>query len=321
MDVKFYEVFSDEQEALARFLPEYVTAEYVEDAIQESGDKAPPAPLISIRTQSQIPGDWKGRLGGILTRSHGYDHLTKYRRETNADLAMGYLENYCARAVAEQAAMSAMALLRKFKKQIAQFETFHREGLTGLECKGRNVLVAGVGNIGEEIVAIARGLEMNVKGFDADQRISDLSYVSLQEGIAWADIVFCALSLNAETEGMINQNVLGSAKPGLILINIARGEITPVKDLKKLIDNGVLGGLALDVYPDEANLGCNLRNGGGLSKDEQIIADLAKQGNVLFTPHNAFNSKEALELKASFSAGAITYFLKHGSFPMPVPAT
>jgi len=261
IDVIFYEAFKEEEAAIKKFLPDNINARFTDRTIQENGDNKPPAELISTRTQSEIPNEWAKNIKAILTRSQGYDHLLKYRRETGAKIEHGYLGNYCARAVAEQAMLMAVALLRKFKKQIKNFKNFSRDNLTGLECRGRNVFVVGVGNIGSEIVDIARGLRMHVKGFDIKHKISDLFYVSLSEGIEWADIVFCALSLTKETEGMLSYEVLKKAKPGLSFINIARGEISPVGGLKKLLDEKILGGLGLDVYPQESKLAYNLRAG------------------------------------------------------------
>jgi len=321
IDVMFYEVFKEEEEAIKKFLPENISARFTGQTIQESGDGEPPAELISIRTQSQIPNHWAKSIKGILTRSHGFDHLLAFRREFKAEIAFGYLDNYCARAVAEQAILVMMALLRKLKKQIKNFNTFDREGLTGLECRGRKVLVAGVGYIGSEIVDIAKGMRMDVKGFDIDQKLSDLTYVSLEEGLMWADVLFCALPLTEDTKGMFNYQTFQNATPGLTFINISRGDISPVEDLNRLIDNKILSGASLDVYPQETTLAHNLRNDHkSKTSIEQTIIELSKREQVLFTPHNAFNTREALEQKARFCVDSLVYHSKYGSFPCPVPS-
>jgi len=207
IDVMFYEAFEEEEKAIKKILPTHIRAQFTGKTIQEQNDNVPPAQLISIRTQSLVPKDWAKRIKGILTRSQGYDHLLDLSREIVADIACGYLGSYCARAVAEQAILMMMALFRKLKKQLTHFETFTRDGLTGLECRGRRAFIAGVGNIGSEIVDITKGLRMQVKGFDIEQKIKDLSYASLTEGVKWADVVFCALPLTKETEGMLNYKV------------------------------------------------------------------------------------------------------------------
>src|SRR5437016_5494652 len=106
MDVYFYEAFEEEVAALRRYLPSHVHADFTWKTIQESGDTEPSAPLISIRTQSVIPAAWAGKVRGIISRTTGYDHLVGQR------IPCGYLPHYCTRAVAEQAIMLVMALLR-----------------------------------------------------------------------------------------------------------------------------------------------------------------------------------------------------------------
>ncbi len=237
-DVMFYEAFEEEEQEIKRILPREIRAGFTPKTIQEEGALPLPAALISIRTQSRIPLEWGQSLKGILTRSQGYDHVLAFRRECKTDIDCGFLGNYCSRAVAEQAALMMMALLRKLKKQEGNFISFSRDGLTGLECKGRKVLVVGVGNIGREIVDIARGLRMAVMGVDIDPALKDLDYVALSEGMAWADVVFCALSLTEKTDGMLDYRAFEKARQGVVFINIARGEISPVGDLKKLLDEG-----------------------------------------------------------------------------------
>jgi D-lactate dehydrogenase len=319
--VIFYEAFDEEVSAIKKFLPDNIHAVFTPKTIQEQKDVIPPAELISIRTQSRIPKDWSKRLQGILTRSQGYDHLTAFQREAGANIPCGYLDDYCARAAAEQAVLMMMALMRKLRKQLANFQTFSRDGITGTECKGRRVFVTGVGHIGSEIVDIARGLRMEVKGFDIENNVKNLSYVSLAEGMAWADVVFCALPLTDETRGMIGYEVLKKGNPGKIFVNVSRGEIAPAGDLKRLLDEGVLSGVGLDVFPEEADLADRLRRGiKSRNKDVQTVLDLAIMDEVLFTPHNAFNTQEALEQKAALSAQAVKQFLARGTFPLAVPS-
>ena len=320
--VIFYEAFDEEASAIRKFLPENIDAVFTWKTIQEQKDAAPPAELISIRTQSRVPQDWSRRLKGILTRSRGYDHLAAFRRESGADLPCGYLDDYCARAAAEQAVLMMMALLRKLRKQADNFQTFSRDGITGAQCKGRRAFIAGVGHIGAEIVDIARGLRMEVKGFDIEHKVKGLSYVTLAEGVVWADVVFCALPLTEATLGMLGYQTLKQGKPGKIFVNVARGEISPAGELKRLLDEGAIGGIGLDVFPEEPALAHSLRAGTESSDQEvRAVLELAQRDETLFTPHNAFNTQEALEQKAALSAQAVKQFLARGTFPVTVPSS
>ncbi len=319
-DVVFYETFKEEEEALRKYMPEQVHALYVTQTIQGAGHKKSPAKLISIRTQSYIPPSWANELSGILTRSQGYDHLVAYRREIKKEISCGYLGNYCARAMAEHAIMVMLMLLRKAKAQLRKFETFDRDHLTGGEAQNKKALVVGVGNIGSQIVDIVKALKMPVKGVDVVKRVKDLQYVSLESGVAWAEVIFCALPLTDKTEGLLDYQLLKKAKPGVTFINISRAETSPIKDIKKLLDEGVLGALSLDVYPEEGVLAGYMRgNTKNKTKTIDTILELKDKENVLFTPHNAFNTKESLELKVRLSAQSVVAFLKAGKFPTAVP--
>lgn len=320
LDVKFYEVFQEEGDALRKFLPCELSVDFEKLTIHEAGEKAPPAALISTRTQSHIPLSWSREIKGILTRSQGYDHLVKYCREIKTKLPCGYLSCYAGQAVAQQAIMLMLMLMRKAGRQTKNFEQFSRDDITGVECKNKNALVVGVGNIGVEIVNMARGLGMNVWGVDIVQKLIDLNYVPIEQGVPWADVIFCALSLTDETNQMLNYQSLQSSRKGFFLVNIARGEITPMADLKKLLDEDKLRGIGMDVFEDEGNLVLDLRKARRANHPiSQLVVELIKRDNVIFTPHNAFNTKEALDKKVRLSVDAVTAFLKTGEFPSQVP--
>src|SRR5690242_625588 len=102
-DVYFYEAFAEEADELRHYLPASVSAEYTDLTPQEVGHREPPARLISIRTQSQVPTAWANSLSGILSRSTGFDHLLAYAAVAGPNVALGNLPLYCHRAVAEQA--------------------------------------------------------------------------------------------------------------------------------------------------------------------------------------------------------------------------
>lgn len=303
MDVYFYEAFEEEREALRRYLPAHLRSGFTWKTIQEAGEVEPPATLISIRTQSVLPARWGEKLAGVLSRTTGYDHLLKLKTPC------GYLPQYCSRAVAEQAALMWMALLRKLAQQMRHFAKFDRDGLTGQECAGKNLLVVGAGRIGGEVVKIGRALGMEARRVDI---IADRADISIEEGLPWADVIVCAMNLTADNAGYFSYERLKRARRGVIFVNIARGELSPTRDLVRLLDEGHLGGVALDVYENESELAVALRAG-------KARFELADRANVILTPHNAFNTREALERKARQSVQQIEHFLAHKSFLWPVP--
>lgn len=319
-DIYFYEAFEEEALAIQRLMPEDIKAGYSWKTIQESGHERPPAEIISTRTQSKYPAEWSSNLKAILSRSTGYDHLINYKLSSKTASGLGYLPLYCNRAVAEHAMMLWMALLRKLPQQIKNFDQFHRDGLTGYECQGKNLSVIGVGNIGSQIVKIGKGLDMQVRGVDLIHKFADVEYCNFDEAVSIADIIVCSMNLTSENKGFFSYDKLKQSKKGVIFINIARGELSPINDLLRLIEEHHLGGLGLDVFENEVSLAHALRNKITM-EDETIkgVLKLSSHQNVIFTPHNAFNTAESVERKAEQSVQQVKYFLAHNKFKWTVP--
>jgi D-lactate dehydrogenase len=315
MDIFFYESFEDEANIIKGLLGSGFTYGFAPETIREAGHESPPARLISIRTQSVVPQEWSDHLDGVLSRSTGYDHLIAFASKNQRNLPLGYLEEYATRAVAEHAILMTMALLRKLPQQMRQFPVFNREALTGSECAGKNLLVVGVGRIGSEIVKVANGLGFVVKGVDIIPDKPGVVYVSKEEGIRWADVIISAMNLTNENEAFFNYDLFRAARKGVVFVNIARGELSPLVDLERLLGESRISGLGLDVFEDEGSLGAALRNQGGSSTPQAVLVNrLLSYPNVLFTPHNAFNSIEALRLKSELTVEQIRYFFKNRDF-------
>jgi len=318
-DAFFYEAFEEEEEYLRKYLPAGVNAGFSWRTIQEAKDENCPTKIISIRTQSILPQVWKDDLDVIISRSTGFDHLVEYREVTKAPIQMGYLPLYCNRAVAEQAMLLWTALMRKLSQQIRQFKKFDRDGLTGWELRDKNVVVYGVGNIGYEVVKIARGLEMNVFGVDIVERHKDVDYVSPEEGAHCADIIVSAMNLTNENNNYFNLQFFKQVKSHLVFVNISRGEISPSSEVLSALQNRLIAAAALDVFDHEMNLSVGLRSG-LITSDKQVqaIQAMFKMENVILTPHNAFNTQESVERKCRQTMEQLSYYLENKKLKWPV---
>jgi len=330
--VAFYEIFEEEEKHLLKYLPKEYDCFFTKKSIQDTDTGDIPAPVISTRTQSKFPKHWKDKIEAVLTRSTGYDHVTRYFKEINKILPAGHLPKYAARAVAEHTFLLILMLARKLDAQRESMQTFSRDGLTGFELLGKTLTTVGVGNIGSEIVKIGYGLDMKLLGVDIKPREEfaqkhSLDYVSLIDGITQADIIVCALPLTEETDGLLDTARLSSAGNCPILINIARGEITPPQDLIQLLKDEKLSGVGLDVYDEESTLGSYLR--GEISKTgiadpavrESVEATLKllKHPDVICTPHNAFNTEESTDRKSRQTAENLKHYFDKGDFLTPIP--
>ena len=323
-DAFFYEAFAEEAERLFHHAAAAnLSIGHTPQTIQESGHDSPPAPVVSIRTQSVLPTEWATSAKGVLSRSTGYDHLSAYRSACGAVCPqLGYLPLYCVRAVAEQAMLLWTALLRKLPWQFDHFGEFRRDHLTGRENPGKTMALFGVGNIGYEIWRIATCLGMIVHGVDPVRRHPDVAYASPEKALAEADVVVCAMNLTNSNRGYFDAKRLAATKRKPILVNVARGEFTPAAALETALESDILSGVALDVFNDEPTLAIALRTGNRslLTPDNQALLRLRNRKNVLLTPHNAFNTAEAVERKSEQSIRTLLHFARQGSFLWPAPA-
>ncbi len=319
-DVFFYEAFEEEAAALKRHLPSDIRAGFSSAAIQEIGHVLPVAPVISIRTQSRIPLAWSAGLEAIISRSTGYDHLTDYRLRTGTTARLGYLPLYCARAVAEHAMLLWTALLRKLPRQIQQFDTFHRDGITGRETQGKNLLVVGAGHIGGDVLKIGQVLDMNVWAVDPIRKHAFARYGDLEALLPEADVIVCAMNLTDANRGFFSYKRFSACKPDAVFVNVARGELSLAGHLLRALEEGLLGGVGLDVYDEEKDLAVALRGGTlPVTEEANAVLKLRARTDVICTPHNAFNTIEAVERKSEQTARQLQALHATGTLVWPIP--
>lgn len=322
MQVFFYEAFEEEAEAIRHYLPEGIEAGFTAKTIAEAGHDVPPAPLISVRTQSFIPDAWEGTLEAVLSRSTGYDHLADLAGRFTTPPALGYLPLYCHTAVAEQTLMCMLALSRRLRRQLDHFQRFHRDGLTGFELTGRTVAVFGMGHIGLEVARLCRGIGMTVLGVELEPTDDSFRYVDPDDAMEAADVIVCAMDLRPSNRGYFDRDRIGSAKRAPLFVNISRGELSPSTVLLEALDRGLLSGVALDVYEHEKLLAEPLRAGAQPTDAEAGAAlALSHRDDALCTPHNAFNTAEAVGRKAEHSVWQVMDWVEHRRFRWPAPVS
>lgn len=317
-DIWFYEAFEEEAEAIRAFLPDGLRVGFCAETLAESGHEAPPAPLISTRTQSFVPDNWHTKLGAVLSRSTGFDHLLALRQAGfRGDL--GHLPLYCHRAVAEHALLMILALARKLPLQQDNFRRFERDGLTGREIRGRRVAIFGVGNIGSELANMLHALGMDVVGVDPAGKPGP-PRADRDEALATADVVVCAMDLNEGNVDYFDLQTLRRVRPGTLFVNVSRGELSRSTVLLQLLEEGHLGGVALDVYDSEKTLALPLRSGKAPTHPEAVAAlALSRRTDAICTPHNAFNSTEAVQRKAEQAVEQAVAWTSTRSFIWSVP--
>lgn len=243
----------------------------------------------------------------ITTRSTGYDHI-----DVNAATAKGIVvcnvPFYGENTVAEHAWALILALSRKICQSYDRTKkgSFNFDGLRGFDLKSKTLGVVGCGHIGEHVVRIAKAFEMNVLVFDPkpNEALSakmGFTYVSLDALLKEADVITLHAPYNEKTHHLLNAQNMKLIKKGAILVNTARGGLIETPALVGLLDSGQLAGAGLDVLEEE----CFVKEESLLLSPEfqkscdykTLIADhiLLEKENVIITPHNAFNSQEAVK--------------------------
>ncbi|MBI3394488.1 MAG: phosphoglycerate dehydrogenase, partial [Spirochaetia bacterium] len=156
----------------------------------------------------------------------------------------------------------AIALLFSLARNIPQAHGSMKGGkwekskFVGVELTGKTLGVVGLGRIGKEVVKRARGLKMNVLGYDPFIPVENLAHleipiVSKEEILKQCDFITVHTPLTETTKDFISMENLATVKKGIRLINCARGGIYNEKALEEGLKNGQIAGVALDVFPEE----------------------------------------------------------------------
>jgi D-lactate dehydrogenase len=206
---------------------------------------------------------------------------------------------YSPEAVAEHAMALILTLNRKTHKAYNRVRegNFSLEKLMGFNLHQRKVAVIGTGNIGKAFCNILRGFGCKISAFDIhpDEELAaaGVTYGSLEETLADADIVSLHCPLMDSTHQMINADSLKLFKKGAMLINTSRGGLINTMDVITALKHGQLGYLGLDVYEQEGKLFFQ-----DYSEDviqDEMILRLISFPNVLITSHQGFFTQEAME--------------------------
>jgi D-lactate dehydrogenase len=243
----------------------------------------------------------------IATRSTGFDHIDKV-----ACIAKGVrisnVPYYGENTVAEHTFALILALSRNVHKSYLRTirNDFSIEGLKGFDLNGKTLGVIGTGRIGMHVIRIAKGFGMHVLAFDVYKNVflSDVlhfKYAELDELLEKSDIISLHMPYMESTHHIINDETIHKMKPGVLLINTARGGLVDNNALIRGLDERIIGGAGLDVLDGEELIREEkqlLHNTDQSSeKLEKLLKNhlLLSQDNVVFTPHIAFYSQEALE--------------------------
>lgn len=309
MKIAFFGVHDWEKEYLKKKLSKHSCSFFQENLNKETVKKAKSAQAVSVFINSQIDKEVlkeMPKLKLITTRSTGFDHIdideAKRRKITVCNVPF-YGEN----TVAEHAFALILSLSRNIHRSYLRTirNDFSIEGLQGFDLNGKTIGVVGGGHIGMHVARMAKGFGMKVLVFDVNQQkflseVIGFEYVGFEDLLQQSDIITLHVPYNKHTHHMINRKNIKLIKKGALLINTARGGVVETAALLEALDRDIIAGAGLDVLEGEQLILEErevLYNKHNMLKMMEIACNhiLLGRDNVVFSPHIAFYSKEALE--------------------------
>ena len=308
MKIAFFEIEDWEEEYIKNKLKNHNLLFFRDELNNEILNSFKDVDILSIFIYSKIDKKVLNKLSklkAIVTRSTGFDHIDMKECKKRKILVLN-VPYYGENTVAEHTFALILALSRRIHKSYERTirGDFSLEGLRGFDLKGKTIGIIGLGHIGEHVARIANGFELKilVSTLHKDRKLEKkykLKFSSLNELLKNSDIITLHCPLNKETYHLLNEKNIKLIKKGSYIINTARGGIIDTNALIKALSSGQIGGAALDVLEEESLI----------KEEKQLISKkfpkehlqnllenhvLLTFDNVIITPHNAFNSKEAL---------------------------
>jgi D-lactate dehydrogenase len=248
----------------------------------------------------------------IALRCAGFNNVD-LRAAARLGIAVSRVPAYSPHAVSEFTIGLILSLVRGIHRAYARTRSnnFALDGLLGFDLHGRSVGVVGTGRIGALVArALAAGLGCRVLAHDlhADPVLLALgvAYVDLPVLLAGSDVITLHCPLTPATRHLIRAATMADMRRGALLVNTSRGALIDAEDVIDALKDGRMGGLALDVYEQEADLFFE-----DLSNEivqDDTLQRLLMFPNVLVTSHQAFFTQEALAAIADTTLASIAAF-------------
>lgn len=241
---------------------------------------------LLVRSQVKVTADILARASRLVVIGRagvGVDNVD-LEAATRAGIVVVNAPTGNTVSAAEQTIALMLALARRTAAADASVRRgeWKRSAFTGVELRGRTLGIIGLGKIGQAVADRAHGLEMNVIGYDpfvtADQAaLHGIALVELDQIIEKSDVITVHVPLNKATRGMIGPEQIGKLKPGVMLINVARGGVYDEAAVAEALLDGKIAGAAFDVF----------------EKEPPVDSPLMSAPNTVLTPHLGASTAEA----------------------------
>ena len=258
-----------------------------------------------VRSRTRVTADLlenAQRLKVVGRAGTGVDNI-----DVQSASARGILIMNTPGANAVAAAEHTLALMLALARHVPQATDSMRRGLwekkkfVGTELYHQTLGIIGLGKIGSIVADRALGLKMEVLAYDPHivpemAAVLGVEYVTLDELLARSDFITIHTPLNDTTRRILNRESLAKAKPGVRILNCARGGLVDEQALCELLSTGYVAGAALDVFEKEPPSG----------------SPLLELPNAIFTPHLGASSQQAQENVSKIIVAQILDYLQRG---------
>lgn len=253
-------------------------------------------------------------IGAVSTRTVGTNHI-----DLKAAKELGMMvsnTSYGAECVADHTVMLLLVCLRNYKPALwrMQVNDYSLAGLQGRQVKSLTIGVIGTGRIGLQVMRNLSGFGCKFLCYDPypNEAAAELgTYVPLDEIWANCDVITFHTPLTEENFHMVNRDTIAKMKPGVILLNTARGELMDIEALIEGIEREHIGRLGMDVFAEEEGIYHENRRDDIIKN--RSMAYLRQFPNVVMTPHMAFYTQEAVEQMVFGGVTGIYEMLTNGS--------
>lgn len=269
----------------------YVQVEKIQKALTEEQlcHEIKNVHILGIRSKTQITEkviDAAKKLQGIGCFCIGVNQVN-LESATRKGIVVFNAPYSNTRSVAELVIGAAIMLIRRIPdKNIAAHQgIWLKEAKGSYELRGKTLGIIGYGNIGSQVSVLAESLGMKVLFYDIETKLplgNAEDAKSLKDLLGRADVVTLHVPETDHTRHLVNKYNVKHFKKGAILINYARGEVIDAEAVRKSLNEGHLGGAAVDVFPWEPE-----NNG------DSFKSPLQHCPNVILTPHIGGSTEEA----------------------------
>lgn len=245
----------------------------------------------------------------ISTRTVGYDHIDITAAK---ELGIGIGNaTYAPDSVADYTIMLMLMSIRKIKliMQRSSSQDYSLGMLQGKSFPSMTIGIIGTGRIGETVIKHLSGFGCNILAHDIyekEELKKYCTYETLDNLLMKSDIISLHMPATNDNYHMINKDTINKMKTGVFIINASRGSLINTEDFILAIENGKIGGAALDVIENETKLYYNDLKGEVLNNHD--LAILNSFPNVIVTPHMAFYTDQSVSDMIENSIKSIVLF-------------